>query len=91
MQPERKNKAPDKTHKLATDKTVKLAQELVRVPSITAVNAEDKPASHKSIEVMIEAAKKTGARIETSEFSGGHPKWDYAVENLYLEWTFGDG
>ena len=92
MLPKRKNKAPDsKTHKLAGDKTVKLAQELVRVPSITAVNAEDKPASHKSIEVMIEAAKKTGARIETSEFSGGHPKWDYAVENLYLEWTFGDG
>lgn len=89
MQPERKKHICPKND-LAEDKTVKLAQALVRVPSITAVDPADKPASHKSIEIMVEAAKKTGARIETSEFSGGHAKWDYAVENLYLEWTFGD-
>lgn len=73
----------------ATDATVNLARELVKIPSITAVNPADKPASARSIDAIAEYAAKSGARVERSEYSGGHHKWDYPVENVYLEWTFG--
>lgn len=73
----------------AGDATVKLARELVKIPSITAVNPADKPASARSIDAIAEYAAKSGARVERSEYSGGHHKWDYPVENVYLEWTFG--
>lgn len=73
----------------ATDATVNLARELVKIPSITAVNPADKPASARSIDAIAEYAARSGARVERSEYSGGHHKWDYPVENVYLEWTFG--
>jgi len=85
------HKKDKNAQKIIADKTIKLAQALVRVPSITAVDPNDKPASAKSIDLMAEAAQKSGAKIVRSESSGGHAKWDYAVENLYLEWTIGDG
>lgn len=84
------HKKDKNAQKVIADKTIKLAQALVRVPSITAVDPNDKPASAKSIDLMVEAAKKSGAKIVRSESSGGHAKWDYPVENLYLEWTIGD-
>jgi succinyl-diaminopimelate desuccinylase len=84
------HKKDKNAQKIVADKTIKLAQALVRVPSITAVDPNDKPASAKSIDLMVEAAKKSGAKIVRSESSGGHAKWDYPVENLYLEWTIGD-
>ncbi|MDY0010009.1 MAG: succinyl-diaminopimelate desuccinylase [Bdellovibrionales bacterium] len=73
----------------AGDATVKLARELVKIPSITAVNPVDKPASARSIDAIADYAAKSGARVERMEYSGGHHKWDYPVENVYLEWTFG--
>ncbi len=73
----------------ASDATIQLARELVKIPSITAVNPADKPASARSIDAIAEYAAKSGARVERSEYSGGHHKWDYPVENVYLEWTFG--
>lgn len=73
----------------ATDATVRLAQALVRVASVTPVDANDLPTAHKSLDIAEDAAKKSGAGATRLEFSGDHEKWDYKVENLYLEWTFG--
>ena len=73
----------------ATDATVKLAQALVRVASVTPLDANDLPKAHQSLDIAAAAAKRTGARATKLEFSGDHEKWDYAVENLYLEWNFG--
>ncbi|MBI1214648.1 MAG: succinyl-diaminopimelate desuccinylase [Alphaproteobacteria bacterium] len=73
----------------AQDATVKLAQELVRVASVTALKAEDQPESRRSIDLAVEAAEKSGATATRMEFEGDHPKWDYPVENVYLEWNLG--
>lgn len=82
---------PAHQHELdaAQDATVKLAQALVKVPSVTPLDAKDLPAARQSIDIMAEAAKETGASITRLAFEGGHPKWDYKVENLVLEWSFG--
>ncbi|TAL29293.1 MAG: succinyl-diaminopimelate desuccinylase [Alphaproteobacteria bacterium] len=73
----------------AEDVTIKLAQALVRVPSVTPLDKKDYSAARQSIDVAAEAAKETGATITRLEFEGGHPKWDYKVENLVAEWSFG--
>lgn len=73
------------------DKVIALAQELVRIPSVTALDPKDKPASAKSLDVVAARAEQTGAKIHRSEYSGGHKKWSYPVENLYMEWTLGQG
>lgn len=73
----------------AQDATVKLAQALVRIGSVTAIKAEDLQASHSVVDFIIDAAQKTGADATRMEFEGGHPKWDYPVDNVYLEWNFG--
>lgn len=73
----------------AQDTTVKLAQALVRVPSVTPLDQKDYPAAQKSLNIAADAAKQSGAAVTRLEFEGGHPKWDYKVENLVLEWSFG--
>jgi succinyl-diaminopimelate desuccinylase len=80
---------PEKEFDAAQDATVKLAQALVKVPSVTPLDAKDLPAARQSIDIAADAAQKTGATITRLAFEGGHPKWDYKVENLVLEWTFG--
>ncbi|MDE1152133.1 MAG: succinyl-diaminopimelate desuccinylase [Micavibrio sp.] len=72
------------------DITIKLAQDLVRVASVTPIDSKDLPLSRQSLDVAAEAAKKTGATITRLDFEGGHKKWDYKVDNLYAEWTFGE-
>ncbi len=73
----------------AQDATVKLAQALVRVPSVTPIDAKDYPAAQKSLDVAAAAGLKAGATATRQAFEGDHPKWDYKVENLVLEWSFG--
>jgi succinyl-diaminopimelate desuccinylase len=89
--PDKKKKRHDHhgDARYAQDVTVKLAQALVQVASVTALKAEDRPESRRSIDLAIEAAEKSGATATRMEFEGGHHKWDYPVENVYLEWTFG--
>lgn len=80
---------PHKKHNDAEDATVKLAQALVRVASVTPINAKDLPSAQESIDIAAKAARKSGAEVTQLDFSGNHDKWDYKVENLYAEWTFG--
>lgn len=77
---------PDRT---AEDATVKLARELVKVPSITPVDKKDYPNAQKSLDVAADAARLSGASVTRLDYEGGHAKWDYKVENLVLEWSFG--
>lgn len=65
------------------------AQELVRVPSITAVDPADLDASRKTLDIVADFVKKSGADTRRMSFSGGHDKWDYEVDNLYAEWVLG--
>jgi succinyl-diaminopimelate desuccinylase len=74
----------------AEDITVKLAQALVRVPSVTPIAEKDFETASKSLDVAADAARKSGASVTRLEFKGDHPKWDYRVENLVLEWSFGE-
>jgi succinyl-diaminopimelate desuccinylase len=78
---------PDKTPE---DATIKLAQELVKVPSVTPVDKKDYPNAQKSIDVAAEAAQASGATVTRLDYEGGHAKWGYKVENLVLEWSFGE-
>lgn len=71
------------------DSTVKLAQALVRVASVTPLDAKDLPTAQDSLDLAAAAAVKTGAKVTQLDFSGGHAKWDYAVNNIFLEWSFG--
>lgn len=73
----------------ASDITIRLAQDLVRVASVTPLDAKDYPKAQQSLDIAAEAALKTGATATRLDFEGGHKKWDYKVDNLYLEWTFG--
>lgn len=78
---------PDRT---AEDATVKLARELVKVPSITPVDKKDYPNAQKSLDVAADAGRASGASVTRLDYEGGHAKWDYKVENLVLEWSFGE-
>lgn len=72
------------------DKTVKLARALVRIPSVTPIDSKDLPQSIACLAVTAQAAEKSGAKVKHLGFKGGHHKWDYPVENIYAEWTFGE-
>ncbi len=71
------------------DITIKLAQDLVRVGSVTPLDAKDLPTARAALDVAAAAATRSGATATRLEFEGGHKKWDYKVDNLFLEWTFG--
>jgi succinyl-diaminopimelate desuccinylase len=70
---------------------VALTQMLVRIASVTAIDEKDYPASKECLTLMQTLALRAGARCEWLHFSGGHVKWPYPVDNLYIEWTFGRG
>lgn len=74
----------------AEDATVKLAQALVRVASVTPIDAKDLPQAQASIDVAADAARNSGAKVTQLDFKGDHAKWDYQVGNIYVEWTFGN-
>ena len=74
---------------LEQDAAVRMAQALVRIPSVTPVDVKDAPTAKRALNTMTSAALSSGASATRMTFSGGHDKWDYPVENVYLEWTFG--
>ncbi len=71
-------------------RVIDLARTLVRVPSITPVDSQDYAAAQLSLDVIEQAVQGTDAYAKRLAFSGDHDKWDYEVDNLYLEWSFGD-
>lgn len=74
----------------AEDKAlISFAQELVRIPSITALDPADLEASRKTLDIVESFVAQTGADSNRMSFSGGHEKWDYEVDNLYVEWVLG--
>lgn len=74
---------------LAQDSAVTLTQELVRIASVTAIDAKDYPASQVCLQMLADKARAAGAKVEWLRYEGGHAKWPYPVDNLYIEWTFG--
>lgn len=87
MQPLKKNDAIEDI--LAQDAAVILTQKLVRIASMTAINAKDYPASQACLQTLADKARQYGAKVEWLHYEGGHAKWPYPVDNLYIEWTFG--
>lgn len=71
------------------DKAVLLTQELVRVPSVTAVDPALRAESQKALKILADYARAHGATVTDLSYSGGHPKWDYAVDNIFIDWVVG--
>lgn len=76
---------------LSQDTVVTLTQALTRIASVTAIDAKDYPASQSCLALLADAARKAGAEVRQMTFDGGHAKWGYPVDNLYIEWVFGAG
>lgn len=71
------------------ESVIALTTEMIRIPSVTAIDENDLPHSYRAIEQVGEWAKRFGANATYMSFSGGHPKWSYAVPNVFIEWEFG--
>lgn len=84
-------KLPDNLSNLNADDQalIALTQKLVQIPSVTPIDKKDLAANRASLDLIEEAVKETGATTQRLSFSGGHEKWDYEVDNLYIEWTIG--
>lgn len=65
---------------------VELAIRLIRIPSLTPVTPDLRPAARACLTVLSEFLGAAGARCEWLTFSGGHERWGYPVDNLYAEW-----
>jgi len=88
-----KKTALPKAFQPTTDADIRLidfAQLLVRVPSVTALNDDDLGPSRETLDLVEDFVKDTGAETHRMSFSGGHDKWDYEVDNLYVEWVIGN-
>ncbi len=83
------HKKEEQGAELARDSAVVLTQDLVRIASVTAIDAKDYPASQACLQLLADKAREAGARVEWLRYEGGHTKWPYPVDNLYIEWTFG--
>ena len=66
-----------------------LLVDLIKIPSITPVEEKDRSAALATLDMLKQTLSKYGAQFDCLTYSGGHPKWDYTVDNLYIEWTFG--
>lgn len=76
----------------STDETaVVLTQNLIRIPSLTAITPELSEASEQSLDYIEQYLSENGATCHRLQFEGDHEKWSYPVDNLYAEWTFGSG
>ena len=73
----------------AVTDVIALTQALVKIPSVTAIDRKDYPASRQCLQLLADAGLATGATVEWLSYEGGHPKWYYPVDNLYIEWRFG--
>lgn len=67
-----------------------LAQQLVQIPSLTPLTPDLQPAARQSLDLIQAFAQESGAQCHRLIFEGGHAKWGYPVDNLYVEWP-GDG
>jgi len=68
---------------------IELARDLIRVPSVTALQAEHLHTSTQALDVLEAQLAKLGFTCWRKLFEGGHAKWSYPVDNLYAEITLG--
>lgn len=68
---------------------VALAQELVRIPSVTAVTPDLRAPNAAALDVLERFLTAHGATCTRLPYEGGHAKWGYPVDNLYAEWRWG--
>ncbi|WP_170937081.1 MULTISPECIES: succinyl-diaminopimelate desuccinylase [Rhodomicrobium] len=68
------------------DHAIELARRLVRVPSLTPVTPDLRPAAARTLRLLADFLEPAGARCEWLSFQGGHAKWGYPVDNLYIDW-----
>ncbi len=66
---------------------VQLIQNLLRIPSQTAVTPDLFPASKASLDYLEGYLKNYGATCHRMTFEGDDEQWGYPVDNLYAEWT----
>ncbi len=69
--------------------TIELAQALIKLASITPVDAKDLPTASRTLDLLEARAEADGARTKRFPSQGGHDRWDYMVDNLYVEWQKG--
>ena len=70
---------------------IDLARRLIRIPSLTPVTADLRPAAQESLACLQAFLEAAGARCERLCFSSGHERWGYPVDNLYAEWISNPG
>jgi succinyl-diaminopimelate desuccinylase len=78
-------------HTPANEKVVEIARDLIRIPSLTPVTADLRPAAQESLAFLKQHLEGAGARCEWLTFEGGHERWSYPVDNLYAEWGRAQG
>lgn len=71
-------------------KVTQLLVDLIKVPSITPLDAKDRGAALQTLDILEQELAQYGAQFKRLSYSGGHDKWHYTVDNLYIEWTFGE-
>ncbi len=75
----------------AEQAAISLTQNLIRIPSLTAITPDLAEASEQSLDYLEKYISDHGATCHRLQFEGDHEKWGYPVDNLYAEWTFGSG
>jgi succinyl-diaminopimelate desuccinylase len=70
----------------AQETVLGLARDLIRIPSLTPITNDLRPDAAKSLSLIKGFCEAAGARCEWLAFEGGHPRWDYPVDNLHVEW-----
>jgi succinyl-diaminopimelate desuccinylase len=70
----------------AHETVVGLARDLIRIPSLTPIISNLRPAAAQSLALLKSFCEAAGAHCEWLTFEGGHTRWYYPVDNLYVEW-----
>lgn len=70
----------------ADERVVDIARDLIRIPSLTPVSPDLRPAAAESLVYLRNLLEAAGATCEWLTFEGGHERWGYPVDNLYAEW-----
>jgi succinyl-diaminopimelate desuccinylase len=74
----------------AHDEIVRIARHLIRIPSLTPITPDLRPAAAETLTFLRGFLEAAGARCESLSFAGGHARWFYPVDNLYAEWGDSD-
>lgn len=74
------------TTRQSPSRVVELARELIRIPSLTPITPDLRKPAAESLVLLRRFCEAAGGQCEWLTFAGGHPRWDYAVDNLYAEW-----